>query len=191
MTSRREAFLKAALPPSHYRTGKTADRRDQHRFTARPGPARRFDRPPGGTEEFLGRRAARRGSCRAQAKRHVGRPPICVWRRQQVWPVAAMTEARGAATREGATRLVGTVRTGSQNQGRSGCALLTVEAIYVFDSSSGCWAAVRQAYAHGLKPRQRHGSSQITHCPAYFPSPPGSVVNSASIMPTLSPVSRR
>ena len=46
MKSLREAFLKAALPPSQHLTGKTADRRDQRRFTARPGPARRLDRPP-------------------------------------------------------------------------------------------------------------------------------------------------
>src|SRR5260370_26412265 len=68
MKSLSEAFLKAALPPSHYLTGKTADRRDQRRFTARPGPARRFDGPSGGTEEFLGRQAARPCSRRAQAK---------------------------------------------------------------------------------------------------------------------------
>src|SRR5437588_2993416 len=68
MKSRGEAFLKAALPPSQDLTEKTADRRHQRRCTVRPGPARRFDRPSGGTDEFLGRCAARRGSRRAQAK---------------------------------------------------------------------------------------------------------------------------
>ena len=68
MKSRREEFLQAALPPSQHLTGKTADRRDQRRCTVRPGPARRFDRPSGGTDEFLGRQAARPDSRRAQAK---------------------------------------------------------------------------------------------------------------------------
>jgi hypothetical protein len=66
--SRSQVFLRAALPPSQCLTERTADRRDQRRFTARPGPARRLDRPSGGTEEFLGRLAARSGSHRAQAK---------------------------------------------------------------------------------------------------------------------------
>ena len=68
MKSQREDFLQAALPPSQHLTGKTADRRDQRRFTVGPGPARRFDRPSGGTEEFLGRTATRLSSRRAEAK---------------------------------------------------------------------------------------------------------------------------
>ena len=68
LRSRREVFLRAALPPSQCLTEKTADRRDQRRLTARPGPARRFARPSGGTEEFLRRQTARPGSRRAQAK---------------------------------------------------------------------------------------------------------------------------
>jgi len=40
----------------------------QRRCPARPGPACRFDEPSGGTEEFLGRQAARPGSRRAEAK---------------------------------------------------------------------------------------------------------------------------
>src|SRR5262245_3988735 len=46
----------AALRPSHHLTGKTACRRDQRRRArfARVQPVR-FDRPSGGTAEFLGR----------------------------------------------------------------------------------------------------------------------------------------
>src|SRR5262249_56069769 len=68
-----EVFRRGAPRPSQHLTGETADRRDQRRFTVRPGPTRRFDRPSGGTEEFLGRRVARPGSRRAEAQRRVGR----------------------------------------------------------------------------------------------------------------------
>ena len=68
MKSRREEFLQAALPPSQHLTGETADRRDPRRFTVRRGPTCRFDRPSGGTEEFLGREAERLRSRRAEAK---------------------------------------------------------------------------------------------------------------------------
>jgi hypothetical protein len=62
------------------------------------GPAGRIDRPSGGTEEFLERRAARPGSRRAQAKGTLAESSKCVWCRQREPTVIAMTEARGAAT---------------------------------------------------------------------------------------------
>ena len=108
----RPDFPQAARPPSQHLTGETADRRDQRRFTVRPGPTRRFDRPSGGTEEFLGRRVARPGSRRAQAKGALAEPLIWAWHCRRLSVVAAMTEARGAATREAGSRLVITVTTG-------------------------------------------------------------------------------
>src|SRR5262249_61917119 len=45
------------------------------RCPARPGPARRFDWPSGGTEEFLGRSGARRCRRRAPAKGALADPP--------------------------------------------------------------------------------------------------------------------
>ena len=68
-------FLKAALPPSRYRTGKTAAAPRQRRCPVRPGPARRFAWPSGGTEEFLGRWSARSSSWRTEAKGALADPP--------------------------------------------------------------------------------------------------------------------
>ena len=61
-------FLKAALPPSHDRTGKTAAAARPRRCTVRPGPACLFAWPSGGTEEFLGRWSTRTDSWRTEAK---------------------------------------------------------------------------------------------------------------------------
>jgi hypothetical protein len=68
------------------------------RLLAISGPARRFDRPSGGTGEFLERRAARPGSRRAQAKGMLAETSICIWCCRREPTVTAMTEARGAGT---------------------------------------------------------------------------------------------
>src|SRR5437764_1356933 len=54
------------FPPD--RTGKTAVAPRQRRCAVRPGPARRFAWPSGGTEEFLGRWSARSSSWGTEAK---------------------------------------------------------------------------------------------------------------------------
>ena len=78
--SRRRRFLKAALPPSCSRTGRCAERGVYpalrwSRFHPTTTPklsgrcrSARFDWPTGGTEEFLGRWAARPDSRRTEAK---------------------------------------------------------------------------------------------------------------------------
>jgi hypothetical protein len=68
-------ILKAALPPSRDRTGKTAAAPRQRRCPVRSGPARRFAWPSGGTEEFLGRWSARTSSWGTEAKGALADPP--------------------------------------------------------------------------------------------------------------------
>src|SRR5262249_35538003 len=61
--------LPAGGPPAKLLSNWEDRRRPtQRRCPVRPGPACRFDEPAAGTEEFLGRRAARPDSWRAQAK---------------------------------------------------------------------------------------------------------------------------
>jgi hypothetical protein len=67
-TSMSVTILKAALPPSRDRTGKTAAAPHPRWCAVRSGPARRFAWPSGGTEEFLGRWSTRTDSWRTEAK---------------------------------------------------------------------------------------------------------------------------
>jgi hypothetical protein len=99
--------------------------------SVRSGPACRFDRPPGGTVEFLGRDLV----CRSRrAGKRVGRAPICVWCRRSP-AVTATTEARDVARSEVAARLSKHLHRRPEKKKdvrgeQSACALLTGGAIY-------------------------------------------------------------
>src|SRR4051794_11321781 len=81
----------AALLSSQDLTGKTACRRDHAAGTFVQVQPARFDRPAGGTAEFLGRDGFRVAV--AVPEGAVARPPIRVWCRRSP-AVTAMTEAQ-------------------------------------------------------------------------------------------------
>ena len=130
--SRSVIYLKAALPPSCYRTGKTAATPHPRRCTVRSGPARRFAWPSGGTEEFLGRWSARSNSWCTEAKGALADPPY-------VFGAAGRSDGnrndRNSRRRQKRTTLVARgylFKTAVSQDGNSGVRALTLVSIYVF-----------------------------------------------------------
>src|SRR5262245_38578875 len=125
----------AALRPSHHLTGKTACRRDPRRRArfAQVQPVR-FDRPSGGTAEFLGRDT------------RVSQPPGRKARRPDppyvfgaVSPAATTrNEPRGVSAAKSlrdSLNAFATAQEKRKKRARSRCALLTGGAIYVCTAS--------------------------------------------------------
>jgi len=127
-------FLKAALPPSCYRTGKTAAAPLPRRCAVRPGPACRFAWPSGGTEEFLGRWPTRSNSWCTEAKGALADPPYVFG---AVGRTVGNRNDRTSRRRQTGQRslLEGYLfKTEVGQVGNSGVRALTLVSIYVFDS---------------------------------------------------------
>ena len=137
-------FLKAALPPSRYRTGTmrwswrlasvavvSIPPGDDATATA-PCRSRRFAWPSGGTEEFLGRWPASSNSWRTEAKGALIDPPDVFG---AVGRAAGNRKDRTSRCRHEGTALVPRgfrFKTVGSQVGNSGVRALTLVSIYVF-----------------------------------------------------------
>ena len=126
-------ILKAALPPSCYRTGKTAAAPHPRWCAVRSGPACRFAWPSGGTEEFLGRWSARIDSWRTEAKGALADPLYVFGAAGRA--VGNRNDRTSRCRHEGRTLVTRSYL--FQNRrgqvGNSGVRALTLVSIYVFD----------------------------------------------------------
>src|SRR5437764_4494120 len=132
------------FPPD--RTGKTAVAPRQRRCAVRPGPARRFAWPSGGTEEFLGRWSARSSSWGTEAKGALADPLYVFGAAGRAATPGVVgpdhdgnRNDRTSRRRQQGTTLVtrGTTVPNRRNQvGNSGVRALTSVSIYGFGGSS-------------------------------------------------------
>jgi len=162
-------ILKAAPPPSCYRTGKTA-------AASRPALTHRSPRssPPlclavgghGGVSGTLLRKEQPLG-CRG--KRHPGRSPICVWCRRQGRGQLKKQKLAMSSSRDGARRS----RLRIQNSGKSSREFRGAR----LDFSVHIWVRRRSPPRRPRYTRQGHGSRtrvcRTPATPAATPLPPG------------------